>query len=43
MFVSDPDAKFLKVYEYDLDKIEPVVARPDFVDDVIPLRELLKK
>ena len=40
MFVSDPDAKFLKVYEYDLDKIEPVVARPDFVDDVIPLREL---
>ena len=41
MFVSDPDAKFTKVYEYDLDKIEPVVARPDFVDDVIPLRELL--
>ena len=40
MFISDPDAKFLKVYEYDLDKIEPVVARPDFVDDVIPLREL---
>lgn len=40
MFVSDPDAKFLKVYEYDLDKIEPVVARPDFVDDVIPLREV---
>ncbi len=40
MFVSDPDAKFFKVYEYDLDKIEPVVARPDFVDDVIPLRQL---
>jgi 3-isopropylmalate/(R)-2-methylmalate dehydratase large subunit len=40
MFVSDPDAKFLKVYDYDLDKIEPVVARPDFVDDVIPLREV---
>ncbi len=40
MFVSDPDAKFLKTYEYDLDKIEPVVARPDFVDDVIPLREV---
>lgn len=37
MYVSDEDAKFLKVYEYDLDKIEPVVARPDFVDDVIPL------
>lgn len=40
MYVSDPDAKFLKVYDYDLDKIEPVVARPDFVDDVIPLREV---
>lgn len=40
MFVSDADAKFLKVYEYDLDKIEPVVARPDFVDDVIPLKEV---
>ncbi|KIR03214.1 3-isopropylmalate dehydratase large subunit [Lachnospiraceae bacterium TWA4] len=40
LFVSDEDAKFLKVYEYDLDKIEPVVARPDFVDDVIPLSEV---
>ena len=39
MYVSDEDAKFLKVYEYDLDKIEPVVARPDFVDDVIPLSQ----
>lgn len=40
MYVSDEDAKFLKVYEYDLDKIEPVVARPDFVDDVIPLLQV---
>jgi len=40
MYVSDADAQFLKVYEYDLDKIEPVVARPDFVDDVIPLSEV---
>lgn len=39
MYVSDEDAQFLKVYEYDLSKIEPVVARPDFVDDVIPLAE----
>lgn len=39
MFVSDDDASFLKVYNYDLSKIEPVVARPDFVDDVIPLSE----
>lgn len=37
MYVSGEDAEFLKVYEYDLSKIEPVVARPDFVDDVIPL------
>ena len=40
MYVSDEDAKFLKVYEYDLDMIEPVVARPDFVDDVIPLSQV---
>jgi 3-isopropylmalate/(R)-2-methylmalate dehydratase large subunit len=40
MYVSDGDAVFEKVYEYDLDKIEPVVARPDFVDDVIPLSEV---
>jgi 3-isopropylmalate/(R)-2-methylmalate dehydratase large subunit len=40
LFVSDEDAKFLQVYDYDLDKIEPVVARPDFVDDVIPLSEV---
>ncbi len=40
MYVSDEDAKFLKVYEYDLSKIEPVVARPDFVDDVISLSEV---
>ncbi|MDD6798283.1 MAG: 3-isopropylmalate dehydratase large subunit [Clostridia bacterium] len=40
MYVSDEDAKFLKVYEYDLSKIEPVVARPDFVDDVILLSEV---
>ena len=40
LFTSDPDAKFLKVYEYDLDKIEPVVACPDFVDNITPLREL---
>ena len=40
MYVSDEDAKFLKVYEYNLDKIEPVVARPDFVDDVIPLSQV---
>ena len=42
MFTSDPDATFLKVYEYDLDKIEPVVACPDFVDNITPLKDLPK-
>lgn len=42
MFQSDDDAHFTAVYEYDLSKIEPVVARPDFVDDVIPLDEVGK-
>lgn len=40
MFTSDEDATFLKTYEYDLSKIEPVVARPDFVDDVILLKDV---
>ncbi len=42
MYKSDADAHFAAVYEYDLAKIEPVVARPDFVDDVIPLKEVGK-
>ena len=42
MFTSDPDATFLKVYDYDLDKIEPVVACPDFVDNITALKDLPK-
>ena len=42
MFTSDPDATFLKVYDYDLGKIEPVVACPDFVDNITPLKDLPK-
>ena len=42
LFVSDLDAKFLKVYDYDLDKIEPVVACPHFVDNITPLKDLPK-
>lgn len=42
LFTSDPDAAFLKVYDYDLDKIEPVVACPDFVDNITPLKDLPK-
>ena len=33
MFKSDEDAHFCEVYDYDLSKIEPVVVRPDFVDN----------
>ena len=36
MFKSDEDARYVKEYTFDLDKIVPVAARPDFVDDVVP-------
>ena len=39
-FTSDPDAVFLKTYTYDLSKIRPVVATPDFVDTAIPVEEV---
>ncbi len=42
LYASDADASFLKVYDYDLSKIEPVVAEPDFVDNVKPLSEIEK-
>lgn len=40
LFVSDEDAQFMQVYEYDLEKIEPVVAEPHFVDNVKPVSEV---
>lgn len=40
LFSSDPDARFQKVYHYDLSKIEPVVAEPDFVDNLKPLSQV---
>ena len=40
LFVSDEDAQFMQVYVYDLDKIEPVVAEPHFVDNVKPVSEV---
>ncbi|MDE6951267.1 MAG: 3-isopropylmalate dehydratase large subunit, partial [Lachnospiraceae bacterium] len=40
LFVSDADASFLEVYNYDLSKIEPVVAKPHFVDNVEPLSQI---
>lgn len=36
MLKSDEDAHYIKEYTFDLSKIVPVVARPDFVDDVVP-------
>ena len=30
----------MQVYEYDLSKIEPVVAEPHFVDNVKPLAQM---
>lgn len=40
VYTSDPDAVYAREYTFDLSKIEPVVARPDFVDDVVPAREV---
>lgn len=42
MFKSDEDAEYTAIYEYDLSKIEPVVVRPDFVDN-FALREDVEK
>ena len=37
---SDPAAVYAREYTFDLSKIQPVVARPDFVDDVVPAGEV---
>ncbi len=39
LFFSDEDADYVKEYTFDLSKIKPVVARPDFVDDVVAVGE----
>ena len=39
LFVSDEDARFEKVYHINLDEIDPVVARPHLIDDVVPVEE----
>ena len=39
VFHSDPDAKYVREYTFDLSKVRPVVARPDFVDNVVPAEE----
>lgn len=40
VFCSDPDAVYAKEYTFDLSQVEPVAARPDFVDDVVPATEV---
>jgi homoaconitate hydratase family protein len=35
--VSDPDAEFEKILEYDVSELEPQVARPHTVDNVVPV------
>jgi 3-isopropylmalate/(R)-2-methylmalate dehydratase large subunit len=37
---SDPDAEYSQTWQYDADTIEPVVARPNRHDDVVPISEL---
>ena len=38
-FKSDEGASFAKVYEIDLSQIQPIVAKPHFVDNVVPVAE----
>lgn len=39
-FKSDEDASYQREYTFDLSTIQPVAARPDFVDDVVPAKEV---
>lgn len=41
IFTSDEDAVFSKVYDIDLSEIKPIVAKPHFVDNVVPAKESL--
>lgn len=40
VYHSDPDAVYEREYTFDLSRVEPVAARPDFVDDVVPAGEV---
>ena len=40
-FASDPDAVFAAEYDIDLNEIVPIVAKPHFVDNVVPAAESL--
>ena len=39
IFKSDADAVFSEVFDIDLSEIEPIVAKPHFVDSVVPVSE----
>ena len=39
IFKSDEGAQYAKVYEIDLSTIQPIVAKPHFVDNVVPAKE----
>ena len=39
VFHSDPDAKYVREYTFVWSKVRPVVAKPDFVDNVVPAEE----
>ncbi|MDL2294013.1 3-isopropylmalate dehydratase large subunit [Ruminococcaceae bacterium OttesenSCG-928-D13] len=41
VFESDPNAAYVAEYTYDLSKIQPVVARPHHIDDVVPAETAL--
>ena len=40
IYKSDPDAVYAGEYTFDLSKIRPVAAKPDFVDNVVPAEEV---
>lgn len=40
LFFSDSDASYIKEYTFDLSQIQSVVARPDFVDDIVVTNEV---
>ena len=40
-FTSDAGARFAAVYDIDLSEIRPIVAKPHFVDNVVPASECL--
>lgn len=39
VFKSDEDAVFSEVFDIDLSEIEPIVAKPHFVDNIVPVSE----